>query len=156
MLYPKEDKAAKVLLYACRNCEHSEPALNPCIYVNKILHEVDELTQIVADVIHDPTLPKTEEHPCPRCAHKEAVFFQVPRLFTQRSDQCHGPPSPPSATGLSQTDTHCGTNMNLGIEMKIPERARTELERQSSSESRSEGGGKPEMSFPESHWPRKH
>jgi DNA-directed RNA polymerase II subunit RPB9 len=29
-----------------------------CIYVNKIMHEVDELTQIVADVIGDPTLPR--------------------------------------------------------------------------------------------------
>jgi hypothetical protein len=35
-----------------------------------------ELTQIVADVIADPTLPRTEDHPCPRCGHKEAVFFQ--------------------------------------------------------------------------------
>ena len=35
-----------------------------------------ELTQIVADVISDPTLPRTEDHPCPKCGHKEAVFFQ--------------------------------------------------------------------------------
>lgn len=50
---------------------------NQCIYVNKITHEVDELTQIVSDVIHDPTLPRTEDHPCPKCGHREAVFFQV-------------------------------------------------------------------------------
>jgi hypothetical protein len=31
---------------------------NSCIYVNKIMHEVDELTQIVPDVIGDPTLPR--------------------------------------------------------------------------------------------------
>jgi len=35
-----------------------------------------ELTQIIGDVICDPTLPRTEEHPCPKCTHKEAVFFQ--------------------------------------------------------------------------------
>lgn len=35
-----------------------------------------ELSRIVTDVIHDPTLPRTKEHPCPRCGHKEAVFFQ--------------------------------------------------------------------------------
>ena len=35
-----------------------------------------ELTQIVGDVVADPTLPRTEDHPCPKCAHKEAVFFQ--------------------------------------------------------------------------------
>ncbi|XP_078140396.1 DNA-directed RNA polymerase II subunit RPB9-like [Centroberyx gerrardi] len=45
-------------------------------YVNKITHEVDELTQIIADVSQDPTLPRTEDHPCPKCGHKEAVFFQ--------------------------------------------------------------------------------
>ena len=47
-----------------------------CIYVNKIRHEVDELTRIIADVAHDPTLPRTEESPCPVCEHREAVFFQ--------------------------------------------------------------------------------
>ncbi|KAI3422378.1 DNA-directed RNA polymerase II subunit RPB9 [Globodera pallida] len=77
MLYPREDKQIRRLMYVCRNCEHSEPAENPCIYVNKLTHEVDELTQIVADVIHDPTLPKTEEHPCPKCKHLESVFFQA-------------------------------------------------------------------------------
>ena len=35
-----------------------------------------ELTQIVGDVIADPTLPRTADHPCPKCDHKEAVFFQ--------------------------------------------------------------------------------
>ena len=35
-----------------------QAADNPCIYVNKITHEVDALTQIVADVIADPTLPR--------------------------------------------------------------------------------------------------
>lgn len=39
-------------------------------------HSVSELTQIIGDVIADPTLPRTEDHPCPKCAHKESVFFQ--------------------------------------------------------------------------------
>jgi DNA-directed RNA polymerase subunit M/transcription elongation factor TFIIS len=56
-------------------------AESSCIYVNKIMHEVDELTQIVADVIGDPTLPRSEDHPCPKCKHREAVFFQV-KLFS--------------------------------------------------------------------------
>ena len=34
------------------------------------------ITQIIADVIADPTLPRTEDHPCPKCGHKESVFFQ--------------------------------------------------------------------------------
>ncbi|XP_078675908.1 DNA-directed RNA polymerase II subunit RPB9 isoform X3 [Branchiostoma floridae x Branchiostoma belcheri] len=76
MLYPKEDKENKILLYACRNCDYQQVADNSCIYVNKIMHEVDELTQIVADVAQDPTLPRTEDHQCPKCGHREAVFFQ--------------------------------------------------------------------------------
>ncbi|CAJ0577106.1 unnamed protein product, partial [Mesorhabditis spiculigera] len=77
MLYPKEDKANRRLHYACRNCEHREEAENPCIYVNKLVHEIDELTQIVSDVSQDPTLPRTEDHPCPKCGHRDAVFFQA-------------------------------------------------------------------------------
>ena len=68
MLYPREDKINKQLLYAvsyllhemlsnekscvcvcacvcvcgqCRNCDYSQPATNSCIYVNKITHEVE-------------------------------------------------------------------------------------------------------------------
>ena len=55
------------------------------IIVNKIMHEVDELTNIVSDVIGDPTLPRSEEHPCPKCKHREAVFFQVFRTFLYQS-----------------------------------------------------------------------
>ncbi|CAB4070128.1 RPB9 [Lepeophtheirus salmonis] len=76
MLYPKEDKENKALMYACRNCDYKQLADNNCIYVNKIMHEVDEVTNIVPDVIGDPTLPRSEDHPCPKCKHKEAVFFQ--------------------------------------------------------------------------------
>ncbi|KAM9033410.1 DNA-directed RNA polymerase II subunit RPB9 isoform X1 [Sarcophilus harrisii] len=39
MLYPKEDKENRILLYACRNCDYQQEADNSCIYVNKITHE---------------------------------------------------------------------------------------------------------------------
>lgn len=32
---------------------------------------------IVPDVIVDPTLPLTYDHPCPKCGNAEAVFFQA-------------------------------------------------------------------------------
>jgi len=76
MLYPKEDKETRVLLYACRNCDYKQVADNNCIYVNKITHEVDEITQIVPELVCDPTLPRTD-HQCPACGHREAVFFQA-------------------------------------------------------------------------------
>ena len=43
MLYPKEDKENKVLLYACRNCDYKTEADSNCIYVNKIMHEIEYL-----------------------------------------------------------------------------------------------------------------
>lgn len=41
MLYPKEDKEHKILLYACRNCDYKQLADSKCIYVNKIMHEIE-------------------------------------------------------------------------------------------------------------------
>lgn len=48
-----------------------------CVYAKLLIYSFSELTHIVADVISDPTLPRTEEHPCPKCNHREAVFFQA-------------------------------------------------------------------------------
>ena len=76
MLYPKEDKLNKKLLYACRNCDYKQLAVNSCIYVNKITHEVDQLTNINSDVKDDPTLPRSDEHSCPKCHHRKVVYFQ--------------------------------------------------------------------------------
>ncbi|XP_069631724.1 DNA-directed RNA polymerase II subunit RPB9-like [Haliaeetus albicilla] len=76
MLYPKEDKENQILLYTCCNCNYQQEADNSCIYVNKITHKADELTRIIADVSQDPMLPRTEDHLCQKCGHKEAVFFQ--------------------------------------------------------------------------------
>ena len=71
MLYPKEDKQNRVLLYACRysiavlvkypesqspftsprNCDFRQLADSSCIYVNRITHEINEITNINTDVI---------------------------------------------------------------------------------------------------------
>ncbi|KAF0896222.1 hypothetical protein E2562_019704, partial [Oryza meyeriana var. granulata] len=32
ILYPKEDREQKILLYACRNCDHQEVADSYCVY----------------------------------------------------------------------------------------------------------------------------
>ena len=42
MLYPKEDKENKQLLYACRNCDYKQLADNNCIYVNKVSQNIIE------------------------------------------------------------------------------------------------------------------
>jgi len=41
MLYPKEDKANKRLLYACRNCLNEQPAENSCIYRNRLVKDTE-------------------------------------------------------------------------------------------------------------------
>jgi DNA-directed RNA polymerase II subunit RPB9 len=37
MLYPKEDKQNRTLLFACRNCDHQEEASNSCVYRHDII-----------------------------------------------------------------------------------------------------------------------
>ena len=76
MLYPKEDKEIKQLMYACRNCDYKEIARNSCVYFNKITHDTDALSSINPDVIEDPTLLLSYKIPCPRCHLKECVLFQ--------------------------------------------------------------------------------
>jgi len=46
------------------------------LYMVRLLSYCSELTCIVGDVIADPTLPRTQDHPCPKCGHREAVYFQ--------------------------------------------------------------------------------
>ena len=41
MLYPKEDKEKRTLMFACRNCPFKQPAKSPCIYLNRMVHEVE-------------------------------------------------------------------------------------------------------------------
>lgn len=37
MLYPKEDRQNRSLLFACRNCDHQEEASNYCVYRHDII-----------------------------------------------------------------------------------------------------------------------
>jgi len=82
ILYPKEDRQNKVLLYACRNCDHQQVADNNCVYRNVVDHAAGELTQVLfEDVASDPTLPRTKSVRCAACGHGEAVFFQVRNIM---------------------------------------------------------------------------
>ncbi|KAH9298770.1 hypothetical protein KI387_030452, partial [Taxus chinensis] len=76
LLYPKEDKENKVLLYVCRNCNHEEVANNNCVYRKKIHHAANEFTMVLDDVTLDPTLPRTQSVKCAACNDGEVVFFQ--------------------------------------------------------------------------------
>uniref|UniRef100_A0A0D9XV56 DNA-directed RNA polymerase subunit n=1 Tax=Leersia perrieri TaxID=77586 RepID=A0A0D9XV56_9ORYZ len=77
ILYPKEDREQKILLYACRSCDHQEVADSYCLYRNVVHHAAEEFTQVLEDVASDPTLPRTNSVRCAACGHGEAVFFQA-------------------------------------------------------------------------------
>lgn len=38
LLYPREDKNERKLMFACRNCEYQEQAENVCVYRHEIVH----------------------------------------------------------------------------------------------------------------------
>ncbi|KAF0932793.1 hypothetical protein E2562_012129 [Oryza meyeriana var. granulata] len=77
ILYPKEEKDRRLLLFACRNCEHQEVSESKCVYRNEVAHVAGERTQVLQDVASDPTLPRTKAVRCAACGHGEAVFFQA-------------------------------------------------------------------------------
>ncbi|URD95215.1 hypothetical protein MUK42_29363 [Musa troglodytarum] len=78
VLYPKEDREQRILLFACRNCDHQEVADDCIIYRMEINHSVGERSQVLQDVAADPALPRTRNVRCANCNHPEAVFFQAP------------------------------------------------------------------------------
>ncbi|GJN05119.1 hypothetical protein PR202_ga22724 [Eleusine coracana subsp. coracana] len=78
ILYPKEDRENRTLLFACRNCDHQEVSDSNLVYRNVVDHAAGEFTQVLyEDVASDPTLPRTKSVRCSACGHGEAVFFQV-------------------------------------------------------------------------------
>jgi DNA-directed RNA polymerase II subunit RPB9 len=38
LLYPREDKSNRKLMFACRNCSYQEDAENVCVYRHEIVH----------------------------------------------------------------------------------------------------------------------
>ncbi|ORY79940.1 DNA-directed RNA polymerase II complex subunit Rpb9 [Protomyces lactucae-debilis] len=75
LLYPREDKENRRLIYACRNCEYSEQAPESRIYRNELLSKEGETAGVTQDLGADPTLPRSDKE-CPRCHETKAVFFQ--------------------------------------------------------------------------------
>ncbi|KAI7869128.1 polymerase II polypeptide I, 14.5kDa [Spinellus fusiger] len=75
LLYPREDKSNRRLMFSCRNCQYEEDADNLCVYSHKIIHTPSEQTMMLTDLATDPTLPRANVT-CPLCHHPEAVFFQ--------------------------------------------------------------------------------
>ncbi|GMF06473.1 unnamed protein product [[Candida] boidinii] len=75
MLYPKEDKENRRLLYQCRNCRYSELADDSKVYRHELITNIGETAGVVEDIGSDPTLPRSDKQ-CPKCGNTECVFFQ--------------------------------------------------------------------------------
>ena len=78
MLYPRENKREKKLMYGCRLCQHLEDASNqPLVYRNEKKKEVGNILHTVPSAVSDdPTLARSQNEDCANCHHNEAVFFQ--------------------------------------------------------------------------------
>ena len=77
MLYPKQDSQNKILLYACRHCDHQQEATHSCVYRNDVRHIGKDFGVDYRELCSDPTLPRVYDADCPNgdCLKREAVFF---------------------------------------------------------------------------------
>eukprot|EP00744_Colponema_vietnamica_P021063 GILI01030022.1.p1 GENE.GILI01030022.1~~GILI01030022.1.p1 ORF type:complete len:123 (-),score=7.79 GILI01030022.1:174-542(-) len=83
MLYPREDKGNRELLYSCRNCQHEETVAHDDVGAHCVLREeINTKTStkfiIRGELVQDPTLPRSTAKACANCGNREAVFFQAP------------------------------------------------------------------------------
>lgn len=56
MLYPKEDKSARKLMYQCRTCQHTQEASSNCVYRNILKSQAGDTAGVTQDVALDPTV----------------------------------------------------------------------------------------------------
>jgi DNA-directed RNA polymerase II subunit RPB9 len=90
LLYPKEDRALKKLIYACRNCDFQVEADDHCVFRHLVHHTAAETTTVIQDVRTDPTLPRSSHVRCSRCCvffidhvRGNVTFFSVCLLWAQ-------------------------------------------------------------------------
>jgi DNA-directed RNA polymerase II subunit RPB9 len=77
MLSPVENMQAAMLVYKCRSCPYAEQSVEAVVYRHDVHFREKEKLQINSDVIHDPTLSRTQNFHCSRCLNNEAVFWQL-------------------------------------------------------------------------------
>lgn len=56
MLYPKEDRDARKLMFTCRTCHTTEEATSNCVYRNVLKNTAGETAGVTQDVGSDPTV----------------------------------------------------------------------------------------------------
>ena len=100
LLTPAESKMRlNTLVYKCRSCPHEEAVAesDTVVYRRDVHYREKEKLMINKDVIHDPTLSRTQDYVCAKCDGTEAVYWQLPE--SQMDD----------AMGLVYVCVNCGT-----------------------------------------------
>ena len=83
MMTPRESKEKMELVYVCKSCGNEEDTRSNKGDQNVVFRNnfkasvVTKLESIDPEVIHDPTLPRTNGIACGNCGSSEAVFFQA-------------------------------------------------------------------------------
>ena len=81
ILYPKEDKENRMLLYSCRHCDHQQETSNHRVFVNDMRNYEADAGIDYKLLCSDPTLPRIYNSTCPgfvkgvKCRGSEAVFL---------------------------------------------------------------------------------
>ncbi len=83
ILEHKENLRLRKLTYVCRTCNYIEKVdqndpNDMTVFRRDVSFQYREQVKIRPDVIHDPTLSRTNQYDCQNCHGNEAVFWQLP------------------------------------------------------------------------------
>lgn len=77
MLYPREDRAARRLMFICVRCGYEQAALSPVVFKHELIKSAgDQLATVPDDVVNDAALLRSPNIKCPKCATEDGVMLQ--------------------------------------------------------------------------------
>jgi len=103
LLYPREDKNAGKLEFACRTCYYSEDAETTCIFRNELSNTVGDTAGITQDIGEDPTVGDYELSEDPN-----ADFYASAHSSSAPSPHLAAGRHPVTATAVPDFCTMCG------------------------------------------------
>ncbi|KAJ3150954.1 DNA-directed RNA polymerase II core subunit rpb9 [Geranomyces michiganensis] len=75
LLYPREERNMRRLMFGCRHCSHEEEADHTQVYEHVVSAVAREMKVEGTDLLVDPTVPQKRKM-CPHCnAMRDAIFY---------------------------------------------------------------------------------
>ncbi|KAJ3185094.1 DNA-directed RNA polymerase II core subunit rpb9 [Geranomyces variabilis] len=75
LLYPREERSMRRLMFGCRHCSHEEEAEHTQVYEHVVSAVAREMKVEGTDLLVDPTVPQKRKM-CPNCnAMRDAIFY---------------------------------------------------------------------------------